>query len=108
MFCPSCGQQSLEGTRFCPNCGHKLDAPVASTPIAGAASFPVPQQLPRKKTKRWIVLGALGFFAIVGLILVSSHHAEHPSNAADVPPPSNAGDVPPPSNRAAPLQAVTN
>ena len=90
---PFVRSQSLEGTRFCPNCGHKLDAPVASTPIAAAPPPPVPQRLPQKRNKKWIVLVAFGFFAIVGLIVIGAHHSEHPSNAANVKDPSNTDNA---------------
>ncbi len=40
LFCPSCGQAVLEGSKFCISCGVKLDVVQASTPMTGqTASF---------------------------------------------------------------------
>ena len=42
MYCPNCGTQLLEGTKFCTNCGERVQAPVpAAQPIAQPIAQPV-------------------------------------------------------------------
>lgn len=51
MFCPNCGKQIPDGTRFCTNCGAQL------------ANAPTPQAPEKKKTPLWvsILVGVVAF-----------------------------------------------
>lgn len=62
MFCPKCGNSSLEGGSFCTNCGNPLTSPSVSTP---GASTPVTTVVPPVLTMEYV-----GFFPRVGAFLI--------------------------------------
>lgn len=76
MFCPNCGAQQQDGTRFCDQCGAPLPAaapapaptynppPAPPTPPEDAAPPPEP---PRKRGAG-LVIAAVAVFAVVAMI----------------------------------------
>jgi hypothetical protein len=77
MNCSACGQRLAEETKFCPHCGHRTDTPIASSPTSTPPPPAVPQQLPKKSKKPWII-GGIVLFVLVGM-LINSKSANHES-----------------------------
>lgn len=78
MFCPKCGTQNPDGTRFCRSCGAQLSHDVASARRApGPTSAPAPParrpswspELRRLWLTRLIVLAVI---VVVDVILVAA------------------------------------
>ncbi len=74
MFCPKCGNQQPDGTRFCGVCGAPLPTaptgrPVDGTPTPGPFAPPVPQPVPamgaQGSSVRALVSGVLAILSIV-------------------------------------------
>lgn len=76
MFCPTCGNQIPDGTKFCPSCGTSLAQPPTTenaTPAA-ADSAPAPSAKKQKKEPgkvRKLLFGSLSVGAIIAIILVT-------------------------------------
>ncbi len=70
-YCPKCGAEVSEGTRFCPRCGQDLSATTATAPQAAR----IPEQVKQRPTGVTIlailqILGGLFFLVIGGFALV--------------------------------------
>ncbi len=46
MFCPSCGNQCVDGAKFCPSCGHSFpqEQPVADNSVYNAETVVMPSE----------------------------------------------------------------
>lgn len=69
MFCPHCGNQLPDGSRFCGKCGAQLGGPAA--PAAGPATGPVVAGAPKKGLDPRVKLGIIvvAALAVVGAIV---------------------------------------
>lgn len=68
MFCPTCGSQVPDGTKFCPNCG----AAVGQAANAGVSPAPQPATSKKEPGKvRKPLFGSMGIGGIIVLILVT-------------------------------------
>ena len=70
-YCPKCGAEASEGTRFCPSCGQDLSATTAAAPQAART----PEQVKQRPTGVTIlailqILGGLLFLVLGGFALV--------------------------------------
>lgn len=68
-YCPVCGSQVKEDTRFCPKCGHDLKAPIAAQP---QYKYEQVKQRPTGVTILAVlqILGGLIFFGL-GVLLMA-------------------------------------
>ena len=70
-YCPKCGAEASEGTRFCPSCGQDLSATTAAAPQAAR----IPEQVKQRPTGVTTlailqILGGLLFLVLGGFALV--------------------------------------
>ena len=70
-YCPKCGAEAAEGTRFCPSCGQDLSAATIAAPQAAR----IPEQVKQRPTGVAImavlqVLAGLVFSGLGALMLV--------------------------------------
>ena len=78
MFCPKCGSQLPDGSKFCGNCGSPLqDAPAKpaqpqqpQAPAQAAAPSPAPASAPVASglniSRKAFIIGAVGAVAVIG------------------------------------------
>lgn len=55
MFCPKCGNQIKDGSKFCAKCGAKIEEQKAgpkNTNVSGAGKTPSPDKKPEKKQRK--------------------------------------------------------
>ena len=74
MYCPICGTQNADTSRFCIKCGSallnstevvQLPAPVRGTP-------PPPRPAPERRKFVWLGLGALAIIAVVAVVVINT------------------------------------
>lgn len=68
MYCPTCGTQRHEGSRFCPQCGHAFEARPATSPVRPAVPEPQPSV---HAASVWMAITSL-VLAIVTLLALLS------------------------------------
>lgn len=83
MFCPNCGTQIKEGTRFCPDCGAPLTGtapgqggrqpqyqqPADRGPVYQQPQYQQPINRTQQRSSAQIILGLLGAVLLIGSVL---------------------------------------
>ena len=71
MFCPKCGAQLPDGSKFCAKCGAKIAAaqPAGGAPAPGPAPAPTPVPGPLPQPKKNV--GALAALAVAAVVIVA-------------------------------------
>ena len=69
MFCPTCGSQIPDSTKFCPSCGTSV-TPGANAPTPAPAPTPQKQKKEPGKTRK-LLFGSMSVGGIIVLILVT-------------------------------------
>jgi len=68
MYCPNCGTQNADASRFCLKCGNALPA---TTPTAGAAQFPAAVSGDRESGKRKQTIVAVVVVMVIALVVIA-------------------------------------
>ncbi|MCQ2427133.1 MAG: zinc-ribbon domain-containing protein [Clostridia bacterium] len=69
-FCPKCGTQIPEDTKFCPGCGAEVGAPAApAAPAAAAPAAPTFTEEEIKAGQGWAILAYLSWACLFPMFL---------------------------------------
>jgi hypothetical protein len=73
MYCPSCGTQNADGSKFCVKCGKAMPIGTAQ-PSATSSPQPAAQTSSRRLNRTWIVVGifVVAAIAVIALLALSN------------------------------------
>ena len=105
MFCPNCGNQIPDSSKFCPSCGAAASAPAQPNPTASGsdvppfpgtaptqAAYPVPAEAVAAPGMKWfkfiiwvqLFLSALSLLGLGGMLFTGAQYATEYGNARDL------------------------
>lgn len=67
MFCPKCGAECADGTKFCPSCGAPIPSPTAQPSAAAPAASTQPQVTTQKRRPILPIAIGVGAIAVVAV-----------------------------------------
>ena len=70
MYCPKCGSQNPDGSRFCGTCGMTFAAAPTPQPVPGPVPGPGPRPVPAPPPGLRPTSGGFGLFTIISLVAV--------------------------------------
>ena len=70
MYCPKCGAQNPDGSRFCGTCGMTFAAAPTPQPVPGPVPGPGPRPVPGSTPGLRPTSGGFGLFTIISLVAV--------------------------------------
>ena len=70
MYCPKCGSQNPDGSRFCGTCGMTFAAAPTPQPVPGPVPGPGPRPVPGPTPGLRPTSGGFGLFTIISLVAV--------------------------------------
>lgn len=70
MYCPKCGSQNPDGSRFCGTCGMTFAAAPTPQPVPGPVPGPGPRPVPGSTPGLRPTSGGFGLFTIISLVAV--------------------------------------
>ena len=85
MFCPKCGNQSPDGTRFCPACGQNLEKVAQATASPKEPQTPGAEQQPSRNASKTPIVAIVIAVVVVVVIAVVAFFALSGNRSAQSP-----------------------